>query len=40
MQYYPSWVIIAATFWIVGFMIFVAIYTPILLQARIDGAYG
>jgi uncharacterized protein involved in response to NO len=40
MQYYPSWVMIAATFWIIGFATFVVIYMPILLKVRIDGAYG
>lgn len=40
MQFYMSWVLIAAILWICSFAIFVAIYTPILLKPRIDGSFG
>ena len=40
MQHYASWVLISALFWIIGFTIFVVIYTPILLKPRIDGTFG
>ncbi|PKO52242.1 MAG: NnrS family protein [Betaproteobacteria bacterium HGW-Betaproteobacteria-20] len=39
-QFYTSWVLIAAIFWIFSFAVFVVIYAPILLKPRIDGAYG
>lgn len=40
MQFYTSWVLVAAIFWILAFAIFVVIYTPILLMPRADGAFG
>ncbi|MDO9392981.1 MAG: NnrS family protein [Methylotenera sp.] len=40
MQFYTSWVLVAAIFWIFAFAIFVVIYTPILLKPRADGAFG
>lgn len=40
MQYYDSWVLISALFWVVGFGIFVVIYAPILIKPRIDGSFG
>jgi uncharacterized protein involved in response to NO len=40
MQFYTSWVFVAAIFWILAFAIFVVIYTPILLKPRADGAFG
>jgi uncharacterized protein involved in response to NO len=39
MQFYTSWVLVAAIFWILAFAIFVVIYTPILLKSRADGAF-
>ena len=40
MESYTSWVIISASFWIAGFVIFLLIYTPILCKPRGDGTYG
>lgn len=40
MQFYPSWIVAAAVCWILGFAIFVWIYTPILYQPRVDGNPG
>lgn len=39
-QFYTVWVLVAAVFWILGFAIYVAIYMPILLKPRPDGAAG
>ncbi|MBI2366896.1 MAG: NnrS family protein [Deltaproteobacteria bacterium] len=42
--WYPQWfsefVILSGAFWCIAFSIFVAIYTPILTQPRIDGRPG
>lgn len=40
MQFYPLWILIAAICWILAFVIYVAIYLPILLKPRVDGAFG
>ena len=40
MQYYTQWVMTAALFWIVGFVLFLVIYAPILCKPRVDGTYG
>jgi uncharacterized protein involved in response to NO len=40
MQYYTSWVVISAVFWIIGFAVFLVIYAPILCKPRVDGTYG
>ncbi|PKO44595.1 MAG: NnrS family protein [Betaproteobacteria bacterium HGW-Betaproteobacteria-22] len=40
MQHYTYWVLIAAIFWVLGFAVFVVIYTPMLLKPRVDGAFG
>jgi uncharacterized protein involved in response to NO len=40
MQYYASWVLVAAILWILGFAFFVVVYTPILVKPRVDGAFG
>lgn len=39
-QHYANWVLISAIFWILGFAVFVAVYAPILLKPRTDGAFG
>jgi uncharacterized protein involved in response to NO len=39
-QFYMSWVLVAAIFWVLSFAIFVVIYTPILLKSRTDGVFG
>lgn len=39
-QFYASWVLVAAVLWILGFAFFVFVYTPILLKPRVDGAFG
>ena len=39
-QHYQELVNIAGVLWIVAFLIFVVIYTPILLKARVDGRPG
>lgn len=40
MESYASWVIISASLWIAGFVIFLLIYTPILCKPRVDRTYG
>ncbi|MDP2152289.1 MAG: NnrS family protein [Methylotenera sp.] len=40
MQLYSSWIFVSALFWILGFVVFVWIYTPILVKPRVDGAPG
>jgi uncharacterized protein involved in response to NO len=40
MQFYASWVFLAAILWILGFAFFVVVYTPILVKPRADGAFG
>lgn len=40
MQFYSSWVVAASVCWILGFAVFVWIYTPILYQPRVDGNPG
>jgi len=40
MELYSLWMLISAIFWILGFVIYVTIYTPILLKSRTDGAFG
>lgn len=37
---YTSWVVISALLWIVGFVIFLMVYAPILCKPRVDGTYG
>jgi uncharacterized protein involved in response to NO len=39
-QLYTVWVLVAAIFWVLGFAIYTAIYMPILLKPRADGAFG
>lgn len=39
-QFYTGWVLFAAIFWVLGFAIYTAIYIPILLKPRTDGAFG
>jgi uncharacterized protein involved in response to NO len=39
-QLYMIWVLISAVFWVLGFAIYTAIYMPILLKPRADGAAG
>ena len=39
-QFYTTWVLIAAIFWILSFAIYVAIYLPILIRPREDGTFG
>ncbi len=40
MQFYSIWILISAAFWILGFVIFVVIYAPILSKSRVDGVFG
>ena len=40
MQLYTSWIFVSAVCWIVGFAVFVWIYTPILWMPRVDGTPG
>ncbi len=40
MQLYTSWIFASALCWILGFAVFVWIYTPILWKPRVDGAPG
>jgi uncharacterized protein involved in response to NO len=39
-QFYTSWVLLAAVFWMLSFAIYTIIYLPILLKPRPDGAFG
>jgi uncharacterized protein involved in response to NO len=39
-QHYANWVLISAILWILSFTVFVAVYAPILLKPRTDGAFG
>ncbi len=39
-QHYANWVLISAILWILSFAVFVAVYAPILLKPRTDGAFG
>jgi len=40
MQLYTSWIFVSAVCWIVGFAVFLWIYTPILWMPRVDGTPG
>ncbi|WP_051901433.1 NnrS family protein [Methylotenera sp. L2L1] len=40
MQLYSSWIFVSALCWILGFAVFVWIYTPILWMPRVDGTPG
>lgn len=37
---YPLWINISGGLWILGWLLFLGVYTPILLRARIDGKPG
>jgi uncharacterized protein involved in response to NO len=39
-QHYANWVLISGVLWILSFAVFIAVYTPILLKPRTDGAFG
>jgi uncharacterized protein involved in response to NO len=39
-QRYANWVLISGVLWILSFAVFIAVYTPILLKPRTDGAFG
>ena len=39
-QFYSFWIGISQVLWILSFLIFFIIFTPILLRPRIDGRYG
>lgn len=38
--YHQYWILISASFWIIGFTLFAITYAPILLKQRIDGRFG
>ncbi|MCP3849003.1 MAG: NnrS family protein [Gammaproteobacteria bacterium] len=40
MDYYVIWIDISAVLWIVAFILFAIVYTPVLTQPRIDGRAG
>ena len=40
MDLYHYWMLISQLLWIVGFIIFVYVYTPMLVSARVDGRDG
>jgi len=40
MEHYVYWIAISQVFWMISFMIFVWVYAPMLLTARIDGKDG
>ncbi len=40
MHLYTTWMLVAATFWVVSFAIYTAIYLPILVKPRPDGIFG
>lgn len=40
MDLYHHWILISQLLWIIGFTIFVYVYAPMLLKARVDGKNG
>jgi len=40
MDGYKFWILLSQVFWISSFSVFVIIYAPILIKARVDGQYG
>ncbi len=38
--HYVEWIFISQLFWIVAFLLFLFIYTPMFFKARIDGGFG
>jgi len=40
MEYYVYWIAISQVLWIVAFAVFVYVYTPMFLSARVDGRDG
>jgi len=39
-DYYTLWIVVSQLLWIAAFVMFVFIYTPILVKPRVDGRYG
>jgi uncharacterized protein involved in response to NO len=39
-SHYPTWIMISGVCWIMGFALFLLVYTPILCKPRVDGTYG
>ncbi len=39
-HHYPTWIMLSAVLWILGFMLFAYIYLPILTRSRVDGLPG
>lgn len=39
-EQYSTWILLSQVFWIAGFSIFVILFAPILIKARIDGQPG
>lgn len=37
---YMAWIVISQLFWVLAFMLFILIYTPILVNKRIDDQFG
>ncbi len=37
---YPTWIGAASIFWLVAFLLFVGVYTPVLIRPRVDGQPG
>ena len=40
MAYYPFWIAASQLLWILAFAVFVIVYAPMLLSARVDGRDG
>lgn len=39
-ELYPAWIATSQLIWVTAFLIFIVVYTPMLLKARIDGRDG
>lgn len=40
MNYYITWIAISQVLWCLSFLLFIITYVPILVKARVDGAFG
>ena len=39
-EHYAMWIMLSQWLWIFAFMLFIWVYAPMLIKARIDGSYG
>ena len=40
LHHYSYWILASQVLWIISFLIFIWVYTPIFFKARIDGKFG